>query len=155
MRTFNPKINLGVKQRINPMMNQTYKHFLAFSAIALMSISTFAQASNWPSPDKPIQITVPGPGGGGTGDTLARMLAEQLATRLKTSVIIENKPGANGNMFYRHRELHAFSGRAIHERDANKNGACPLQRTECCYDKFDGERYSVNVSTDPWYCGSS
>ncbi len=53
---------------------------------------------SWPSPNKAIQITVPGPGGGGTGDTLARMLAEQLATRLKTSVVIENKPGANGNI---------------------------------------------------------
>lgn len=98
MRSFNPKTNPGVKQRMNPMINQTYKHVVAFCAIALMSMSTFAHASNWPSPDKPIQITVPGPGGGGTGDTLARMLAEQLATRLKTSVIIENKPGANGNI---------------------------------------------------------
>ena len=57
-----------------------------------------ADAVPWPAPDKAIQITVPGPGGGGTGDTLARMVAEQLATRLKTSVVIENKPGANGNI---------------------------------------------------------
>lgn len=57
-----------------------------------------ADAPAWPAPDKAIQITVPGPGGGGTGDTLARMVAEQLAARLKTSVVIENKPGANGNI---------------------------------------------------------
>ena len=71
---------------------------LSTSALALLSLTCSAQSDNWPAPDKPIQITVPGPGGGGTGDTLARMLAEQLATRLKTSVIIENKPGANGNI---------------------------------------------------------
>ena len=55
-------------------------------------------AQSWPEAGKPIHIVVPAPGGGGTGDTIARMLAEQLGTRLKTSFIIENKPGANGNI---------------------------------------------------------
>ena len=98
MRAFNRYNIQGVNRRIHLMKNQTYKLITACSVIALMSLSSLVHASNWPSPDKPIQITVPGPGGGGTGDTLARMLAEQLATRLKTSVIIENKPGANGNI---------------------------------------------------------
>ena len=74
------------------------KKLSALSITFLSLLSTVVYASDWPAPDKPIQITVPGPGGGGTGDTLARMLAEQLAKRLKTSVIIENKPGANGNI---------------------------------------------------------
>jgi len=70
------------------------------SAAMLFAATVVASASaqTWPEAGKPIQITVPAPGGGGTGDTIARMLAEQLATRLKTSVIIENKPGANGNI---------------------------------------------------------
>ncbi len=72
--------------------------FAAASGALFLLLCSLVHASNWPVPDKPIQITVPGPGGGGTGDTLARMLAEQLAIRLKTSVIIENKPGANGNI---------------------------------------------------------
>ena len=71
---------------------------LIVSAALIVSTPTVAFANTWPSTDKAIQITVPAPGGGGTGDTIARMLAEQLATRLKTSVIIENKPGANGNI---------------------------------------------------------
>ncbi len=70
----------------------------SLSVALLPVLPAAAQTVAWPSPDKPIQITVPGPGGGGTGDTLARMFAEQLAQRLKTSVIIENKPGANGNI---------------------------------------------------------
>lgn len=74
------------------------RNIFSLAIFSLLTVHQAAQANNWPSPDKPIQITVPGPGGGGTGDTLARMLAEQLATRLKTSVIIENKPGANGNI---------------------------------------------------------
>jgi tripartite-type tricarboxylate transporter receptor subunit TctC len=71
---------------------------LIVSAALIVSSPVTVLASTWPNADKPIQITVPAPGGGGTGDTIARMLAEQLATRLKASVIIENKPGANGNI---------------------------------------------------------
>ncbi|OZI37480.1 LacI family transcriptional regulator [Bordetella genomosp. 10] len=44
-------------------------------------------------PDKPIHLIVPFPPGGGT-DTLARVLAERIGAELKTSVIVENRPGA-------------------------------------------------------------
>ena len=33
---------------------------------------------------------------GGTSDTTARMMAKKLEQRLKTSIVVENKPGANG-----------------------------------------------------------
>ena len=78
-------------------MSFDYK-FLFAALILATSVSAPVAAQSWPEIGKPIQITVPGPAGGGTGDTIARMLAEQLAIRLKTSVIIENKPGANGNI---------------------------------------------------------
>ena len=71
---------------------------IAAAPLMTLAADGNANAGSWPVLDKAIQITVPGPGGGGTGDTLARMVAEQLATRLKTSVVIENKPGANGNI---------------------------------------------------------
>ncbi|MEO6364375.1 MAG: tripartite tricarboxylate transporter substrate binding protein, partial [Caldimonas sp.] len=41
---------------------------------------------------------VPSPGGSGTGDTIARILAEELQTRLKATFVVDNKPGANGNI---------------------------------------------------------
>jgi len=82
---------------LSVLMSLNTKHFIA-SALLLSTLSCAAIANTWPSADKAIQITVPAPGGGGTGDTIARMLSEQLALRLKTSVIIENKPGANGNI---------------------------------------------------------
>lgn len=69
------------------------------SSVALLTaLAAPVCAQSWPEAGKPIYIVVPAPGGGGTGDTIARMLAEQLATRLKTSFVIENKPGANGNI---------------------------------------------------------
>ena len=67
-------------------------------ATIFCAATSFAQTSDWPVAGKPIQLTVPSPGGGGTGDTIARMLAEQLAINLKTNIVIDNRPGANGNI---------------------------------------------------------
>ena len=57
-----------------------------------------ALAQDWPQPGKTIQVIVPAPGGSGTGDTIARVLAEELQSRLKTTFVIDNKAGANGNI---------------------------------------------------------
>jgi tripartite-type tricarboxylate transporter receptor subunit TctC len=46
-------------------------------------------------PNKPIRLIVPFEAGG-TSDTTARMMAKKLEQRLKTSIVVENKPGANG-----------------------------------------------------------
>jgi len=48
-------------------------------------------------PMKPIRIIVPYPAGGGT-DIAARWIGQKLGERLNQSVIIDNRPGANGNI---------------------------------------------------------
>jgi len=48
-------------------------------------------------PDQPIRLVI-GYAAGGTTDILARALGEQLGKSLNQSVIIENKPGAAGNL---------------------------------------------------------
>ena len=57
-----------------------------------------AMAQDWPAAGKTIQLIVPAPGGSGTGDTIARVLAEEMGKRLKTTFVIDNKAGANGNI---------------------------------------------------------
>jgi len=57
-----------------------------------------AFAQDWPQAGKTVQVIVPAPGGSGTGDTIARVLAEELQSRLKTTFVIDNKAGANGNI---------------------------------------------------------
>ncbi|MBV6305626.1 tripartite tricarboxylate transporter substrate binding protein [Candidimonas humi] len=48
-------------------------------------------------PDRPVDLIVPFSAGGGN-DIVARLLAKHLAAVLKTSVVVENKPGASGNI---------------------------------------------------------
>ena len=48
-------------------------------------------------PTRPITIVVPFPAGG-TADLLPRLVAEKIKTRLNQTVIIDNKPGASGNI---------------------------------------------------------
>jgi tripartite-type tricarboxylate transporter receptor subunit TctC len=48
-------------------------------------------------PEKPIRVIVPWPAGGGS-DVVARAVAQPLAEQLKQSIVIDNRPGANGGI---------------------------------------------------------
>ena len=64
--------------------------------LSLLSLSTLARAqSDWPN--KPITLMV-GFAPGGPNDIVARALALRLSEQLKQQVIVENRPGANGNI---------------------------------------------------------
>src|SRR3712207_6662419 len=54
-----------------------------------------AQSGDWPS--RPVRIIVPYPAGGST-DVLTRILGERLKDRLGGTWVIENRPGAGGNV---------------------------------------------------------
>ena len=64
-----------------------------FGFAVLDAVSAQAQAQDWPN--KPIKVIVPFPAGGGT-DFIARLVAQQLTTRLGQPVYVENRGGANG-----------------------------------------------------------
>ena len=73
-------------------MHATRRLLLAFAASTLAT-SAFAQA--WPT--KAIRIVVPFPPGGGT-DTIARETSQRVTAATGWTFVIDNKPGAGGNL---------------------------------------------------------
>ncbi len=67
---------------------------VALVAAAMMILPQAAAAKY---PDKPIRVIVPfAPGGG--GDTLARAVLSKIAAQQGWTIVIENRPGAGGNL---------------------------------------------------------
>jgi len=64
------------------------------TAIALLLVQV-AHAEDFPA--RPIKILVGAPAGG-TTDTMARAIAEPMSAALKQPVLVENRPGAGGNL---------------------------------------------------------
>lgn len=71
----------------------------ACSAALLLALPVIPMAASaqavWPS--KPIKIIVPYPPGG-SSDIIARALSVPLSAALNQTVLVENRPGANGNL---------------------------------------------------------
>ena len=75
------------------------KHIARIQVAALLlAASQISLAGAWPEESRPVTLIVPAPGGGGTGDTIARVLAQRLKKELNTTVIVDNHGGANGNI---------------------------------------------------------
>jgi tripartite-type tricarboxylate transporter receptor subunit TctC len=69
---------------------------MAFAAAAALCMaSAGASAATWPTHS--IHVTVPY-AAGGTVDTVARYLAQELGAELGQPLVVENKPGAGGNI---------------------------------------------------------
>ncbi|MBC9902809.1 MULTISPECIES: Bug family tripartite tricarboxylate transporter substrate binding protein [Achromobacter] len=79
-------------------MNPSKRQFLGGAAALCLSpwLPAWAQQpGDWPT--RAVRIIVPYPPGG-SSDIIARILAPRLADALKQTVVVENKPGANGNL---------------------------------------------------------
>jgi tripartite-type tricarboxylate transporter receptor subunit TctC len=80
------------------MKNQTIRvmsRTLFYAALLLGISHAKAQSDNYPN--RPIKLLV-GFAPGGSSDTVARIMVPRLSELLKQSVVVDNKPGAGGNI---------------------------------------------------------
>lgn len=95
-----PQVNSGLNARAERSLSQKQgltgcinrRDVLSLSALALPG---WALAQTWPG--RPIKLVVPFPPGG-LIDNMARLIGPKLAQELGQPVVIENKPGAGGNL---------------------------------------------------------
>ena len=71
------------------------RHLQRLAAFAALMAGTTLVLGAWP--DKPVKIVVPFAAGGAT-DIVARLLGQKLSEAWGQSVVVENKPGAGGNI---------------------------------------------------------
>jgi tripartite-type tricarboxylate transporter receptor subunit TctC len=69
--------------------------FLHVALLALLTGALPAQAQDWPV--KPVRIVVPF-AAGATPDIIMRLIGERLQTKTKQSFVVDNRPGASGNL---------------------------------------------------------
>ena len=68
---------------------------IALTLMALVAASpSFAQSSY---PEKPVRLIVPFPAGSAT-DIVSRLMAQKFGEKLGQQFIVENRPGASGNL---------------------------------------------------------
>ena len=76
---------------------QNISTWLAAACLATAAVAVHAQAPAAAYPTKPVKLVVPFPPGGSL-DIAGRLIAQKLGETWGQSVVVENKPGAGGNI---------------------------------------------------------
>src|SRR5256885_8801237 len=74
----------------NPVLNLS-------AGAAAMTLALLAAVASAQYPSRPIRLLVPNPPGGAT-DTIAGVVSPRLGEALGQRVVVENRPGSNGNL---------------------------------------------------------
>jgi tripartite-type tricarboxylate transporter receptor subunit TctC len=77
------------------MQRRQWLQHITCSALPLAGVHLPAAAQSWPT--RPIRLVVPFPPGG-LIDNMARLIGPRLSQELGQAVVIDNKPGAGGNL---------------------------------------------------------
>jgi tripartite-type tricarboxylate transporter receptor subunit TctC len=106
----------------------------ALIRLALAAASpALAQSDSYP--DKPVRIVVPFPAGSAT-DIVSRLMAQKFSTKLGQQFIVENRPGASGNLGADVVAKSPPDGYTIGLITASTHGVTPALGTKLPYDSI-------------------
>ena len=100
---------------------------------ALAALILAAPAFGQDYPDHPVRIVVPFPAGSAT-DIVSRLMAQKFSTRFGQQFIVENRPGASGNLGADAVAKSAPDGYTIGLITASTHGVTPALGTKLPYD---------------------
>ena len=66
------------------------------TATATLALPSLAKGDAWPS--RPVRLVVPFSAGAGISDILARLVSQHLSAGLGQQIVVDNRPGAGGNL---------------------------------------------------------
>ncbi len=78
------------------MMRLLSRRSLLVATTATLAAPGVARADAWPT--KPLRLVVPFSAGAGISDILARLVSQHLGAGLGQQVVVDNRPGAGGNL---------------------------------------------------------
>src|SRR6266705_5581220 len=94
-------------------LKEAFMLFIARRALAVVLL-TVASMAAWAQgyPERPLRLVVGFPPGG-SGDFLARIVADELTREIGQPVVVDNKPGAGSNIAAEHVARAASDGHTI------------------------------------------
>jgi tripartite-type tricarboxylate transporter receptor subunit TctC len=121
------------------------RRFLGTLAASAAAIALPARAA-WP--DKPIRIVVTFPAGGAS-DIVARVMAEQLASKLGQGVVVDNRPGAGGSVGGLAVTQAAADGYTLMLSNSTPISIGPFALEKQPYDPVEGFTHIALIGTAP------
>jgi tripartite-type tricarboxylate transporter receptor subunit TctC len=123
---------------------------LALTILALIATSapTLSQSdSNYP--DRPVRIVVPFPAGSAT-DIVSRIMAQKFSTKLGQQFVVENRPGASGNLGADVIAKSAPDGYTMGLITASTHGVTPALGTKLPYDTINDFKPVSMIGAAPY-----
>src|SRR5262245_2264623 len=122
---------------------------LALSALLLTLTTPASVQAQTAYPDRPIRLIVPFPAGSAT-DTVSRLLAQKVGLRLGQQIVVENRPGASGNIGVEMIARAAPDGYTLGLITASTHGVAPALSTKLSYDPINDFKPVAMVGAAPY-----